>query len=56
VGIEQGAQRQEGIDTPARRSGVPDVATRERIEHPGGQGNLDTIGELNNEAIRGLAP
>jgi hypothetical protein len=56
VGIAQGAQRQEGVDAQTRRNGVPDVVTRERIEHPGGQGHLDAIGELNNEAIRGLAP
>jgi hypothetical protein len=51
VGIEQGAQRQEGVDAQTRLSGVPDVATRERIEHPRGQSNLDAIGELNNETI-----
>ena len=54
--IEHVAEREQGGYTHAWGRCVLELTTRERIEHPRGNGDLDAIRELDDETLRGLAP
>ncbi len=54
--IEHVSEREQGVDTYAGGRCVVELTTRERIEHPRGNGDLDTIRELDDETLRSLAP
>jgi hypothetical protein len=54
--IEEITQGQEGLDTQAWCRRIAHTATRERIKHPRGNGQLKAILEFNDHTIRGLTP
>ena len=54
--IEQIAQGQEGLDAQTWRRRITDVAARQGIEHPRGNGQLKAILEFDDQTIRGLTP
>jgi hypothetical protein len=55
VVIEQVTECQEGCYAQARRRCVLHLAAGKGIEHPGGDGNLDALGECNDDTVRGLS-
>jgi hypothetical protein len=54
--IEHVSERAQGVYTEARGRGVIELTTREGVEHPRGNGDLNAIRELDDETLRGLAP
>jgi len=52
--MEQGAQRQQGVEAQARLGSVSHLAPREGIKHPRGNGNLSAIGQCDEDTVRGL--
>jgi hypothetical protein len=54
--IEHVSEREQGVYTEARGRGVIELTTREGVEHPRGNGDLNAIRELDDETLRGLAP
>jgi hypothetical protein len=54
--IEHVAEREQGVDTHAGGRCVLELTTSEGVEHPRGNGDLDTIRKLDDETLRELAP
>lgn len=54
--IEHISECEQGVDTHARGRCILELTTRERVEHPRGNGDLDAIRKLDDETLRGLAP
>jgi hypothetical protein len=54
--IEEITQGQEGLDTQAWCRRIAHAATRERIEHPRGNGQLQAIRALDDQTLRSLTP
>ena len=51
---KQGTEFQPGCHAPARLRCVLHLAAGKRSKHPGGEGNLDAIGEGDDDTVRGL--
>ena len=54
--IEHVSEREQGVYAHAGGRCVLELTTSEGGEHPRGNGDLDTIRELDDETLRGLAP
>ena len=56
LAVKQSAQGQEGLDRQAWRGRIVHKATRDRIEHPRRNRQLQAILEFDDQTIRGLTP
>lgn len=56
VVLKQDTEFQQGGHAQTRLRGVLHLAASQGIEHPRGKSNLEAIGELNDQTIRGLTP
>ena len=56
LAVEQSAQGQEGLDRQAWRRCIVHKATRDWIEHPRRNRQLQAILEFDDQALRGLTP
>jgi hypothetical protein len=54
--IEQVSEHEQGVYTHAWGRYIVKLTTSQGVEHPRSNGDLDAIRELDDEALRGLAP
>jgi hypothetical protein len=54
--LKQGAEFQQGCHAQARLRCVLHLAAGKGVEHPGGESNLEAIGEGDDDTVRGLSP